>query len=97
MLLWSPPLANARLPPERPDGPDPFKLYDQYREFGDGMDGMPPIWVMEGATGEYLIVDGVTRAARIYLYRPGVAVPAEIISVTAHDWSTLPRLRDVLP
>jgi hypothetical protein len=85
-----------RLPPERPDGPDPFKLADQYREFGDSLDGMPPIWVIEGKSGEYLIVDGVTRASRIYMYRPGVPAPIEVIRVTDHDWSSLPRIMDVL-
>ena len=55
---------ELRLPPERPDGPDPFKLLDQYREFGDSMVGMPPLWVMEGADGEYLIVDMNTETRR---------------------------------
>src|SRR4051812_37980424 len=85
-----------RLPPERPDGPDPFKLADQYGEFGDALDGMPPIWVIEGEGSEYLIVDVVTRAPRVSLYRPGVTVPVEVIRVTDHDWSGLPRIMDVL-
>src|SRR5207244_1421440 len=59
---------TLRLPPERADGPDPFKLLDQYREFGDSIDGMPPLWVIEGVGGEYLIVDGVTRASRAFMY-----------------------------
>lgn len=88
---------RLRLPPERADGPDPFKLLDQYQEFGDSLDGMPPIWVIEGADGEYLIVDGVTRASRIFVYRPGATVPVEIIRVTGHDWSRLNRVMDVLP
>jgi hypothetical protein len=88
---------DLRLPPERPDGPDPFKLADQYREFGDSIEGMPPIWVIEGTGGELLIVDGVTRASRVYLYRRGTAVPVEVIRVTGHDWTSLPRVMDVLP
>jgi hypothetical protein len=51
----------------------------------------------KGAEGDYLIVDGVTRASRIFSYRPGATVPVEVIGVTGHDWSGLPRVMDVLP
>jgi hypothetical protein len=41
---------------------------------------MLPIEVTEGADGEFMINDGVTRATRIHRYGPpGTLVPVEVI------------------
>ena len=70
-----------RLPASRPDV-DLIKLAEQYRRFGDSVAGMPPIELTEGAGGEFMISDGVTRATRIHRYAPrGTTVPAIVIEV----------------
>lgn len=57
--------AELRLPPSRYlSGADPYKLQQQIARFGASLDGMPPIWVYEGADGVLEIIDGTTRATR---------------------------------
>ena len=87
---------QLRLPPDRADGPDPFRLADQIREFGTSDEGMPPLQLTQGQGGEYMINDGVTRATRIYLSNPGRKVRAEVIHATDWDLTHLPRVKDVM-
>lgn len=87
--------AELRLPPERADGADPFKLADQIREFGDSIHDMPPVWATKGANGEMMINNGVTRATRAAMLRPGSKIPVEIIDVQPGvDLSGLPTIGD---
>jgi hypothetical protein len=88
---------DLRLPPDRADGPDGFKLADQIREFGASTDAMPPLWVTVGAGDEMMINNGVTRAYRVFTLSPGTTVPVEIIQVTDFEFSHLPRIRDISP
>jgi hypothetical protein len=63
-----------------------MKLVEQYRRHGASTVGMLPIQVTQGADGELMINDGVTRATRIHRYAPaGTLVPIEVID-------TRPRL-----
>jgi hypothetical protein len=71
---------GLRLPPSRVDGADPIKLAEQYRRFGASTHGMPPLEVTEGADGELMINDGVTRATRTHRYAAaGTLVPVIVI------------------
>jgi hypothetical protein len=56
-------VADLRLPPEREDCPDPFKLAEQIREYGSIAEGMPGREVTRGPDGELMINDGAQRAA----------------------------------
>ena len=70
-----------RLPPEREDGADQFKLAAQVREFGETFDGMPPLLVIEGAGGELQVYNGVTRATRAHQADPSMRVAVEVTAV----------------
>jgi hypothetical protein len=85
-----------RLPPSRRSGADTFKLAEQYRRFGDSIVGMLPIEVTEGADGEMMINDGVTRATRIYRFAPsGTKVPVVVIEQRLKmKLSNLPRISE---
>ena len=89
-------VADLRLPPEREDGPDPFKLTEQIREYEGNAAGMPALEVTRGAGGELMINDGVTRAARLYWSDPGATVLVDVIQETEYDFTGLPRIRDVV-
>ncbi|MDB5321868.1 MAG: hypothetical protein JWN40_3499 [Phycisphaerales bacterium] len=85
-----------RLPPSRKTGADPFKLAEQYRRFGESIVGMLPLEVTEGADGEMMINDGVTRATRVHRFAPpGTKVPVVVI-----EWrprmilSAMPRVSE---
>jgi hypothetical protein len=71
--------AELRLPPSRLSGADPYKLQRQIARFGTSTNGMPPVWVYEGADGVLEIVDGVTRATRVAKLIPGRAIRVEVI------------------
>lgn len=87
---------ELRLPPDRADGPDPFRLADQMREFGATDEGMPVILLTQGLDGEYMINDGVTRAARMVLMHPGRKVWVEVIHETDWDLTHLPKIKEVV-
>jgi hypothetical protein len=88
--------ARLRLPPSRMDGVDPFKLARQITNYGESIEGMPPLQLTAGANGELMINDGVTRATRAALLRPGEDVPAEIIeSNSVFDFTQLPYVLDL--
>jgi hypothetical protein len=55
---------SLRLPPARSSGADPFKLDRQIRQYGDGLDGMPPVLVTRGLRGELMINDGASPERR---------------------------------
>jgi hypothetical protein len=78
-MRWVEP-GRLRLPPSRRDGADLLKLAEQYRRFGLSVVGMPPLEVTEGAGGELMINDGVTRATRVHRYCPtGTTVAVVVI------------------
>src|SRR4051812_42413263 len=91
---WARP-GNLRLPASRLSV-DMFKLARQYRQFGDKVEGMPPIEVTRCAAGELMINSGVTRATRAYRYGgPGVRVPVTVIDERTNlDVARLPRISD---
>ena len=88
--------ATLRLPPERSQGADPFKLSQQMQKYGNSMQGMPPILVQEDAKGEMMIMDGVTRATRIYIINQMNStvnnVPVMVIAQTTQDLNSLPTV-----
>ncbi len=89
---------DLRLPPNRSEGADPFKLAAQIAEFGASADDLPPLQVTQGKNGELMINDGVTRATRMHLRAPKQAVPVEIIDVRPDwDFSHLPFVKETLP
>jgi RHS repeat-associated protein len=65
-------------PPSQPEA-DPFKLADQIRKYGDSTKGMPPVLVRKLPNGGYQILDGVTRAQRSEILRPGQTIPVELV------------------
>ena len=60
-----------RVPASRRNGADPVKLKRQIARFGASSLGMSPLIVYEGADGELVIDNGVTRATRIAQLSPG--------------------------
>ena len=70
---------DLHVPPDRIDGADHFKLMDQIEEHGTSTEGMPPIEVTEGADGELMINNGVTRATRVHMNDPEAEVEVNII------------------
>lgn len=87
---------DLRLPPSRRDGADAFKLAEQVRRYGASVGGMPALEVTEGAGGELMINDGVTRATRAPKYAPpGTSVPVVVIEHRPRmDLSALPKVRE---
>ncbi len=89
---------TLRLPETRLDGADPTKFARQLSRFGKSSQGMPPIFVLRGANGELMILDGVTRATRIAKFVPGQAVRVEVIDEDpGRDVSSYPTVADKLP
>ena len=85
--------AKLRLPPERSEGADPFKLIDQIKKYGGSTKGMEALQATEGKGGELMINDGVTRATRISRLSPGTKVTVEIIDKAPNvDFSHLPTV-----
>lgn len=86
-----------RLPPEREGGADNRKLTSQYYDFGDSIEDMPPIFVIEGADGELQIYNGVTRATRAYMTDIYRDVIVEVTSILSDwDFSTCPTIADTV-
>ena len=88
---------ELRVPTSQPSGADPFKLQRQIAKFGASSAGMPPIWVVEAADGELVIMNGLTRATRIAKLTPGTLVRVEITGKTRRIGASLPRVGDFLP
>jgi len=85
---------ELRLPPSRASGADPWKLYQQIRQFGPATAGMPPILVYEDPDGLLEIIDGVTRAARIAKLAPEQLVPVMVIGRYRRSRAHSPRVKD---
>jgi hypothetical protein len=86
-----------RLPTTRPNGADPTKLRRQIAQHGASAQAMPPIGVYRGSDGALIIFDGVTRATRIALLKPGQTVSIEIMGQLAVPCGHLPTVGERLP
>ena len=85
------------LPPSRHEGADPGKYHRAVHRFGDSIDGMPPIQLLTTRDGRYVIFNGVTRATRAAVLRPGEAIPAIVTGRYPVHSSTLTPLSARLP
>ena len=88
--------ATLHLPGSRRDGADFTKLQRQFARFGTSIAGMPPLQVSRGTDGEFVINDGVTRAARIARYAPGTKVNVEVIDDLPIPVAELPTVGEKL-
>ena len=91
--------AGLYLPPGiRSRCADPVKLSRQIAKHGASLDGMPPLELTRGRDGHLRINDGVTRATRAAMLRPGEFVPAEVIATSPNsDVTKMPRVGETLP
>ena len=85
------------LPVTRPSGADPAKLQRQIAQYGASIQGMPPIGAYRGTDGALLIFDGVTRATRAAMLRPGERVLIEIMGQLRLPCGHLPTVGERLP
>jgi hypothetical protein len=60
------------------------------------MSGMPPILVSRGSDGELLIIDGVTRAARVAKLLPGQQVVVEVVAEIRKKVGSFPTVGEKL-
>ena len=82
----------------RAQGADPTKLARQIARFGDSIDQMPTIECTRGKDGHYRINDGVTRATRSAMLKPGHKIKAEIIADLPNlDVTNTPQIKETLP
>ena len=88
---------TLHLPSTRPTGADPFKLQRQVAQYGSSTQGMPPLFVYRGSDGGLIIFDGVTRATRVAMLRPGELVRVEVIGALAAPCTHLPTVGEQLP
>jgi hypothetical protein len=89
---------ELHLPPSRSQGADPGKLAQQIAQYGNSLDGMPPLQLIRAKDGHLRINDGVTRATRAAKLRPGVLVPAEVIQdLPRLNVTRIPKVKDMLP
>jgi hypothetical protein len=88
---------ELRLPPSRRQGADPARLQRQISLFGRSADGMPPLWVYEGADGALVVYNGVTRATRIAKLSPGTLIRVEVIGKLPGNCASLPKIGDAFP
>jgi hypothetical protein len=86
-----------RLPTARPSGADPAKLQRQIAQYGASTQAMPLIGVYRGSDGALIIFDGVTRATRIAMLKPGKKVLIEIMGHLAVPCGHLPTVGERLP
>lgn len=90
--------AELFLPPSRRDGVDPAKLTRQISKHGNSLEGMPPLELVRGKDRHLRINDGVTRATRAAMLRPGAVVLAEVIQdLPRLDVTRCPQVKDRLP
>lgn len=87
---------ELRLPPSRAGGADLWKLHQQIQQFGELIDGMPPILVYQDPDGLMEIMDGVTRATRIAKLAPEQLVPVVVIGHYRRSRGSSPRVKDRL-
>jgi hypothetical protein len=86
------------VPPSRLTGADPAKLVRQEQMFGSSVVGMPPPEATQGANGELMLNDGVTRATRVAKLLPGRLLRVQVTDNVPHwDMSKLPRIGDFVP
>jgi hypothetical protein len=85
------------LPATRPNGADPAKLRRQIAQHGASIQGMPPIGAYRGSDGALLIFDGVTRATRAAMLRPGEKVLIEIMGQIKAPCGHMPTVGERLP
>jgi hypothetical protein len=89
---------TLHVPPTRLTGADPAKLRRQEQMFGSSVDGMPPPEVTQGANGELMLNDGVTRATRVAKRLPGRLLRVQITDIVPNwDMSKLPKIGDFVP
>src|SRR5688572_30471619 len=88
--------ASLRLPGSRRDGADPLKLRRQVARHGTSIDGMPPPEVKRGCDGEFVIYDGVTRAAWVAKYLPGTLITVEVTGRLKGAVGSLPTVGEKL-
>ena len=88
---------TLHLPSTRPTGADPFKLQRQVAQYGASTQGMPPLLVYRGSDGGLIIFDGVTRATRVAMLRPGDLVRVEVIGALAVPCTHLPTVGEQVP
>jgi hypothetical protein len=70
----------------------------QIANFGDSIQGMPPLELVRGKDGNMRINDGVTRASRAAKLRPGQSVLAENIQdIPSLDLTRMPKVKEALP
>ena len=81
----------------RRTGADPTKLLFQKSRFGASDVGMKPPIVYEAPSGELVLYDGVTRAARIAELAPGRPLLVEHAGPTRLPRGPHVRLGDTLP
>jgi len=88
---------DLRMPASRPNV-DLAKLARQVRQFGDRLQGVPPLEVTLCANGEMFINSGVTRATRAYRFAgPNVTVPVVVIDRWPNfDATHLPRVSEAV-
>ncbi|MBY0442131.1 MAG: hypothetical protein K2Q25_08370 [Mycobacteriaceae bacterium] len=59
---------------------------------------MPPVEVTRGRDGHLRLNDGVTRATRAAMLRPGELIEVEVIATLPNlDVTRMPRVGDTLP
>src|SRR4051812_34768669 len=88
---------TLRVPPPRRSGADPYKLQRQIARFGAATTGMPPPLVYEGADGELILFNGVTRATRIAKLAPGTLIRVELGGTVPMFGGREPKIGDFLP
>lgn len=85
------------VPPSRRFGADPVKLQRQIKQFGATMTNMPAPWVSRGSDGEFMLLNGVTRAMRIARLAPGVLIRVEVVDTLNVPVGHLPTIGDFIP
>jgi hypothetical protein len=88
---------TLHLPPGMWQGANPGKLARQLSKFGTSTAGMPPLFVHTDPDGRLMLMDGVTRAARVAKCLPGVLVRVEVIGTEPQPVASYPTVADRLP
>jgi hypothetical protein len=88
---------TLHLPGTRRTGADPGKLQRQIAQYGNSLQGMPPLEVSRGSDGELVINDGVTRATRVAKQMPGALIRVEVIDDLPIAVGSFPSVGDCIP
>src|SRR5438128_12241886 len=86
--------STLHLPPSRASGADLAKLARQVAQYGSSIQGMPMVWAYRGTDGALMIYDGVTRASRVAILRPGTLIRVEIVGDLPAPCGQLPTIGD---